>query len=88
MCVCVCVRAHLPAICKEELEVSHVDLPQRNTVALSQRQSDSVHAVIQCPKHTDAQAEWRKMMIRFHSIEAETTLTPTHMHMWYKKKNK
>lgn len=53
ICVCyVCVCVHVPAICKEELEVSHVDLPQRNTVALCQRQSDSVHAVIQCPKHT------------------------------------
>ena len=49
VCVCVCVL--VPAICKEELEVSHVDLPQRNTVALRQRQSDSVHAVIQRPEH-------------------------------------
>lgn len=52
MTVFVFVCVHIPAICKEELKVSHVDLPQRNTVALSQRQSDSVHTVIQCPKHT------------------------------------
>lgn len=47
----ICVFVHIPAICKEELEVSHVDLPQRNTVALRQRQSNFVHTVIQCPKH-------------------------------------
>lgn len=57
--VCVCV--HVPAICKEELQVSHVDLPQRNIVALSQRQSYSVHSVVQCPKHTNRE-------IRFHSL--------------------
>lgn len=47
VCVCMCV----PAVCKEELEVSHVDLPQWNIVALRQRQGDSVHTVIQSSKH-------------------------------------
>lgn len=47
----VCV--HVPAIGKEELQVSHVDLPQRNIVALGQRESNSVHSIIQCPKHTN-----------------------------------
>lgn len=81
LCEDVCVCVHVPAICKEELEVSHVDLPQRNTVALSQRQSDSVHVVLQRPKHV----ERRKIMIRFHHIEAERAIAPTHMHKWYKK---
>lgn len=59
--VCMCECVHVPAICKEELEVSHVDLPQRNTVALCQRQGDSVHAVIQRPEHkTVTQAETNK----------------------------
>lgn len=73
--VCVCV----PAICEQELEVRHVDIPQRNTVALCQRQSDPVHTVIQCPKHT--QAKRRKIMMRFHRTEEKTAITPTHMHI-------
>lgn len=44
------VKCVLPAICEEKLQVSHVDLPQRNAVTLCQRQSDSVHAVIQSPE--------------------------------------
>lgn len=44
---------HVPAISEEELQMSHVDLPQRNAVALCQRQSYFVHAVIQCPAETD-----------------------------------
>lgn len=64
MCVCI------PAICKEELEVGHVDLPQRNTVALSQRQSDSVNTIIQCPKHTGTKTG-RKKVFRLHLIKAE-----------------
>lgn len=81
--ICVCVCVHVPAICKEELEVSHVDLPQRHTVALRQRQSDSVHAVIQCPKHT--QTKRRKIMTRFQRNEAERAATATHVQMWYEE---
>lgn len=40
------VFVHVPAIGEEELQMSHVDLPQRNAVALRQRQSDFIHAVI------------------------------------------
>lgn len=43
------VFVHVPAIGEEELQMSHVDLPQRNAVALRQRQSDFIHAVIQGP---------------------------------------
>lgn len=82
ICVFACVCAHVPAICKEELQVSHVDLPQGNTVALCQRQRDSVHAVIQCPKHMYTHKQrGRKRMIKFHLIKAERAITPTHMHM-------
>lgn len=46
------VFVHVPAIREEELQMSHVDLPQRNAVAPGQRQSDSVHALIQGPAET------------------------------------
>lgn len=82
MTVYVCT---VPAICKEELQVSHVDLPQRNTVALGQRQSNSVHAVIQRPTHTQTNADGGKIMIRFHRTEAKRASTPAKMHMWYEQ---
>lgn len=40
------VFVRVPAISEEELQMSHVDLPQRNAVALRQRQGDFIHAVI------------------------------------------
>lgn len=43
----------VPAVGEQELQMSHVDLPQRNAVALRQRQSNFIHAVIQGPAQTD-----------------------------------
>lgn len=40
--------------------MSHVDLPQRNAVALRQRQSNFIHAVIEGPAQTDRQTDRKR----------------------------
>lgn len=50
----------VPAVGEQELQMSHVDLPQRNAVALRQRQGDFIHAVIQGPAQTDRRTDGRE----------------------------
>lgn len=68
------VFVHVPAISEEELQMSHVDLPQRNAVALCQRQSYFVHAVIQCPAETDTKKNLPQCSEKENSMNIMDTL--------------